>query len=156
MSINTHCTYMCACMYFLLWFLMWLYGGAKFGLEDECIEVKLRAGKEVEMTVKVEVTAGAGRRMTLEDTRLRKQTLWQAWSPSKPGGRTRGQFFCEYLLAINCIRQCGIFWFKLWSPKGLTVCRGGWHITHLHNLIIKTSSVVSVVSFCSRENYLVI
>lgn len=30
---------------------------------------------EVEMTVKVEVTAGAGRRMTLEDTRLRKQTL---------------------------------------------------------------------------------
>ena len=62
-------------MYFLLWFLMWLYGVAKFGLEDECMQVKLRAGEEVEMTVKVEVTAGAGRRMTLEDTRLRKQTL---------------------------------------------------------------------------------
>lgn len=74
--------------------------------------------------------------------------------PEHTRGQARGQFFCEYLLGINCIRQCGIFWFKLWSPKGLTVCRGGRQITHLHNLIIKTSSVVSVVSFCSRENYL--
>ena len=31
---------------------------------DECIEVKLRAGEEVEMTVKEEVTAGAGRMVT--------------------------------------------------------------------------------------------
>lgn len=35
----------------------WLYGGAKFGLEDECIEVQLRAGEEVGMTVEVDVPA---------------------------------------------------------------------------------------------------
>ena len=29
----------------------------------------------------------------LEDTRLRKQTLGQAWSPSKPGGRTGDSSF---------------------------------------------------------------
>lgn len=63
---------MYTCIYFLLWFLIGLYGGAQFGLEDECIEVKLRGGEEVEMTGKVEVTAGAGRKMTLESTRLWK------------------------------------------------------------------------------------
>ena len=48
---------MYACIYFLLWFLTQLCGGAKFGLEDECIEVQLRAGEEVGVTVEVDVTA---------------------------------------------------------------------------------------------------
>ena len=60
----------------------------------------------------------AGRMMTLGNTGLRKQALGQQGAPAHRG-RPRGQCFCERFLGVSGARQCGIFWFKLWSPRGL-------------------------------------
>jgi len=86
---------------------------------DECIEVKLRAGEEVEMPVKVEVTAGAGRMVTLEDTRLRKQMLGQAWSPSKPGGRTGDSSFVNVYWVSIVSGNVGFYGLNSGLQRGL-------------------------------------
>lgn len=60
----------------------------------------------------------AGRMMTPENTGLRKQALGQQ-EAQHTRGRPRGQCFCEHFLGVSGTRQCGLFWFKLWSPRGL-------------------------------------
>ena len=83
-------------------------------LEYECAEVKSRVGVSRNDSPGGHSSRSRKNDKTLENIRFRKET-----HVSLPQGRTRELSFCEHLPGISFIRQCGIFWFQLWSPRTL-------------------------------------